>query len=156
MIKRFVFLLAALVAVVPAVTAPVFAQQPVEITADLFTVDETTRQAVFTGNVIVIHPTVKVWADKVVALYGDGGTTDIESFVASGTVRLQTTDQDATGNEAVFTPGDQLLRLTGDVKVVNSGGTVDAGELVVNLATNVSTFTSPGGSGRVTGVFTSQ
>lgn len=156
MIKRLVFLLAALAAIAPALTASAAAQQPVEITADLFTVDETTRQAVFTGNVIVIHPTVKVWADKVVAIYGDGGTTDIESFVATGTVRLQTSDQDATGNEAVFTPGDQLLRLTGNVKVVNSGGTVDAGELVVNLATNVSTFTSPGGSGRVTGVFTSQ
>ena len=32
----------------------------------------------------------------------------------------------------------------------------DAGELVVNLATNVSTFTSSGSGGRVTGVFTSQ
>ena len=156
MIKRFLLLLAALAAVVPAIILPASAQQPVEITADLFTVDENTRQAVFTGNVIVIHPTVKVWAEKVVALYGEGGTTDIESFVASGSVRLVTSDQDATGNEAVFTPADQLLRLTGNVKVINSGGTVDAGELVVNLATNVSTFTSPGGTGRVTGVFTSQ
>lgn len=151
MIKRILLALAFLAFVHPA-----YAQQPVEITADLFTVDETSRQAVFTGNVIVIHPTVKVWADKVVALYGDGGTTDIKSFVASGAVRLVTSDQDATGEEAVFTPADQMLRLTGNVKVVNSGGTVDAGELVVNLATNVSTFTSQGGSGRVTGVFTSQ
>lgn len=156
MIKRFLILLAAIAATIPAVIVPAHAQQPVEITADLFTVDENSREAVFTGNVIVIHPSVKVWADKVVAIYGDGGTTDIESFIATGSVRLETADQDATGNEAVFTPGDQLLRLTGNVKVINSGGTVDAGELVVNLATNVSTFTSPGGSGRVTGVFTSQ
>ena len=35
-------------------------------------------------------------------------------------------------------------------------GTIKAGELVVNLATNVSTFTSSGSGGRVTGVFTSQ
>ncbi len=129
--------------------------QPVEITADLFTVDENTSEAVFTGNVEVVHPSVNVWADKVVAIYGEGGTTDIESFVATGTVKLETPEQVATGEQAVFTPADQMLRLTGNVEVVNSGGTIDAGELVVNLATNVSTFTSESG-GRVTGVFSSQ
>lgn len=150
MIKRLWLIFALALFALPAA-----AQQPVEITADLFTVDEQTNEAVFTGNVIVIHPTVKVWAEKVVATYGAGGTTDIESFVATGSVRLVTDEQDATGERAVFTPADQMLRLTGNVNVVNSGGTVAAGELVVNLDTNVSTFTSSGG-GRVTGVFTSQ
>lgn len=136
--------------------SPALAQQKVNITADLFTIDEATKQAVFTGNVVVTHPTVTVWAPKVVATYGAGGTSDIESFEATGSVRLQTSDQTATGERAVFTPGDQLLRLTGNVVVTNAGGTVNSGELVVNLATNVSTFTGGGSGGRVTGVFTSQ
>jgi len=151
MIKRLLLALA-----FAATLHPAFAQQPVDITADLFTVDENTREAVFTGNVEVVHPTVKVWADKVVATYGEGGTSDIKTFVATGNVTLETTDQTATGERAVFTPADQLLRLTENVEVVNSGGTVAAGELVVNLATNVSTFTSSGSSGRVTGTFTTQ
>ena len=151
MIKRFL-LAAALLLLAP----PAFAQQQVEITSDLFTVDEKTQEAVFTGSVVVVHPTVKVWADKVVAVYGEAGPSDIESFIASGTVKLETSEQTATGDQAVFTPGDQLLRLTGNVEVVNASGTIDAGELVVNLATNVSTFTSAGSGGRVTGVFTSQ
>lgn len=151
MIKRLLLVLAC-----AFVLQPAFAQQPVEITADLFTVDENSSEAVFTGNVIVIHPSVKVWADKVVAIYGEGGTSDIESFVATGSVRLVTPEQDATGDRAVFTPADQMLRLTGNVMVTNSGGVIGAGELVVNLETNVSTFTSPGSGGRVTGVFTSQ
>ena len=133
-----------------------WAQNKVEITSDLFVMNEAVREAVFTGNVVVIHPNVTVWAPKVVATYGEGGTTDIETFEASGgNVRLKTEDQDATGDRAVFTPADQLLRLTGNVKVTNASGTVDASELVVNLETNVSTFTSSGG-GRVTGIFTSQ
>ena len=151
MSKRFIPALALVLLAQPA-----FAQQPVQITSDVFTVDETTQEAVFTGNVVVVHPTVKVWADKVVAVYGEAGPSDIESFIASGSVRLVTDEQDATGDQAVFTPGDQLLRLTGNVEVVNSGGTIQAGELVVNLETNVSTFTSSGSGGRVTGVFTSQ
>ena len=150
MLRLFAFLALAF-----AVT-PAFAQQPVSITADLFTIDEATRHAVFTGNVVVTHPTVTVSADKVVATYGAGGTSDIETFDASGNVELVTPEQTATGDRAVFTPADQLLRLTGNVVVVNASGTVNAGELVVNLATNVSTFTSAGGGGRVTGVFTSQ
>jgi lipopolysaccharide export system protein LptA len=151
MIKRLLLATALLLLAQPA-----FAQQEVQITSDLFTVDENTQEAVFTGNVVVIHPTVKVWADKVIAVYGEAGPSDIESFIASGTVKLETSEQTATGNQAIFTPGDQLLRLTGDVQVVNASGTIDAGELVVNLATNVSTFTSGGSGGRVTGVFTSQ
>ena len=135
---------------------PAAAQSPVEITSDQFVMNEEAREAVFTGNVIVVHPAVTVWAPKVVATYGAGGTTDIDTFIASGgNVRLKTKDQDATGDQAVYTPGDQLLRLTGNVVVNNASGMVNATELIVNLATSVSTFTSSGG-GRVTGVFTSQ
>lgn len=149
MLRLFAVLALALLA------TPAMAQQKVNITADLFSLDEATKMAVFTGNVVVTHPTVTVWAPKVVATYGEGGTSDIETFEASGNVKLETEDQTATGERAVFTPADQLLRLTGNVVVTNSGGTVNADELVVNLATNVSTFTS-GQGGRVTGVFTSQ
>lgn len=127
----------------------------VQISADTFIVTETSHEAVFTGNVVVVHPSVTVHADKVVAGYGEGGTSDIRTFVATGKVQLQTPDQNATGERAVFTPADQLLRLTGNVLVTNSGGTVASSELVVNLKTNVSTFSS-GSGGRVTGVFTSQ
>ncbi|MGV8831480.1 MAG: lipopolysaccharide transport periplasmic protein LptA [Devosia sp.] len=149
MLRLFVFVALALM------VGPAFAQQKVNITADLFTLDESTNTAVFTGNVVVIHPTVTVWAPKVVATYGAGGTTDIKTFEATGDVKLQTVDQTATGQRAVFTPADQLLHLTGNVVVINDGGTVNADELVVNLETNVSTFTSAN-KGRVTGIFTSQ
>lgn len=135
--------------------SPALAQQKVEISADLFTVEETSRQAIFTGSVVVSHPSVTVWAPKVVATYGEGGTSDIRSFEATGAVRLKTSDQEATGERAVFTPGAQTLRLTGNVVVINASGTIKAGELVVNMGTGVSTFTAASG-GRVTGVFSAQ
>jgi len=135
--------------------APACAQDQVKITADNFTLTEASHEAVFTGNVVVVHPSVTVKAAKVVATYGSGGTSDIQSFEAIGSVELATPDQTASGEHAVFNPSDQLLRLTGNVRVVNATGTVDASELVVNLATSTSTFTSTGG-GRVTGVFSTQ
>lgn len=150
-VKYFWFFLIA----ATAISTPAFAQTPVQITADTFVVEESKQEAVFTGNVVVKHPTANVWADKVVATYGEGGTSDIKTFEATGTVKIETDEQTATGEKAIFTPSDQLLRLTGNVEVINSGGTVQAQELVVNLETNVSTFTA-GQGGRVTGVFTSQ
>ena len=67
-----------------SLAAPALAQQRVEIAADLFTVEEASHEAIFTGNVLVEHPSVTVWADRVVATYGEGGTTDIRTFVATG------------------------------------------------------------------------
>lgn len=146
----------ALIAVFAGVlSVPAMAQTAVQISADSFTIEEGTKEAVFTGNVVIKHPTVNVWAEKVVATYGEGGTSDIKSFEATGKVKLETDEQTATGDRAVFSPGDQLLRLTGNVQVSNAAGNVNAQELVVNLATNVSTFSASEG-GRVTGVFTTQ
>lgn len=152
--KRVRALIAVLVPLL--VSGMAMAQSPVEITSDQTVMNDAAREVIFTGDVVVVHPNVTVWAPKVIATYGEGGTTDIKTFVATGgNVRLKTKDQDATGEHAVYTPADQLLRLTGNVRVVNASGTVNAAELVVNLATSVSTFTNSGG-GRVTGVFTSQ
>ena len=57
---------------------------------------------------------------------------------------------------AIPAPGRLHLPITSTARLrAPRSGTVDAGELVVNLKTNVSTFSSKG-NGRVTGIFTSQ
>jgi lipopolysaccharide export system protein LptA len=149
----FSFLALVLAALPAAAQSP--AENPVEITADNFTINEASQEAVFTGNVVVVHPSVTVWAPKVVVIYGEGGTSDVESFEATGDVKLETDEQTATGDRAVFDPAARTLRLTGNVTVVNATGTVKGPELLVDLESNTSTFTG-GEGGRVTGVFTSQ
>jgi lipopolysaccharide export system protein LptA len=130
------------------------APDPVKITGDTFVVDDSNHTATFTGKVVVVRTKLNVWANKVVVDYGDGGPSDIKSFIATGHVRIKTPDQDATGDQAVYDPNTQLLHLTGNVIVVNSTGTVGSSELVVNMLTNTSTFTSSKKGGRVSGVFT--
>ncbi|HWV01211.1 MAG TPA: LptA/OstA family protein [Devosia sp.] len=131
------------------------APDPVKISGDKFVVDDTHHEATFTGKVVVVRKKLNVWAEKVVVEYGEGGPSDIKTFVATGRVRIKTPDQDATGDKAVYDPNTQLLHLTGHVIVVNSSGTVGSPELVVNMITNTSTFTATTGT-RVTGVFTPQ
>ena len=130
-------------------------KDPIKITGDKFVIDDAQHTATFTGKVVVLRTKLTVWAAKVVVDYGTGGPSDIESFTAVGSVRIKTPDQDATGQTAVYDPQTQLLHLTGNVIVVNATGTVGSPELVVNMVTNTSTFTSATG-GRVTGVFTPQ
>jgi len=134
-------------------TVALAAPDPVKITGDSFVIDDSNHKATFTGKVVVVRTKLNVWASKVVVDYGDGGPSDIKSFVATGSVRIKTPDQDATGERAVYDPNTQMLHLTGNVIVVNATGTVGSSELIVNMVTNTSTFTAKKG-GRVSGVFT--
>jgi lipopolysaccharide export system protein LptA len=133
--------------------APALAQSPVEVTADTFVVDQAKSEATFTGNVVITRADLKVWADKVLVTFGKEGLQNIRHITATGNVRLKTETQEATGERASFDPSSQIMRLTGNVTVVNASGTLNGPELVVDLANQTSTFTASGG-GRVTGIFT--
>ena len=131
------------------------AANEVTITGDNFTIDEANHHATFKGNVVVKTPSVDLWAEQVVIAYGEKGTTDVQSFEATGQVRIKTSEQDASGEKAVYDPATEVLHLTGNVTVTNATSKLTGPELVVNLKTNTSTFTGSKG-GRVTGVFSSK
>jgi lipopolysaccharide export system protein LptA len=135
--------------------APAVAADPVNVTADTLTVDDKTKNAVFSGNVVITRADMTMWADKVVVVYGAGGQGDIESLTATGKVRLKTPEHQATGRQATYDPRTMVLRLSDNVVVTNSTGTMSGPELVLDLANNTSTFRGSD-SGRVTGVFTPQ
>jgi lipopolysaccharide export system protein LptA len=134
---------------------PAAAADKVEVKADSMVVNDADHQAVFSGNVVITHPDVTLSAPKAIVKYGDAGVSDIESFEASGNVKLKTKDQTATGERAVYDPDTQLLRLSGNVVVVNTMGTMKGPELVVDLANHTSTFKG-GSTDRVTVEFTPQ
>lgn len=134
---------------------PAFAVEPVNVSADDFTIDQANNNATFSGNVVITRTGLKLWADKVVVIYGSGGQSDIDGLTATGNVRIKTDSQEASGAKATFNPDTQLLNLSGNVTVVNAQGKLNGPELTINLATNRSVFKGNAG-GRVTGVFTPQ
>jgi lipopolysaccharide export system protein LptA len=131
------------------------AATPVKITADTFTVDEATKQATFKGKVEILRGEMTMWAATVEVKYGAGGQSDIDSLEATGGVRIKSPGQEATGARAVFDPDTSVVRLSGNVKLVNTQGTMSGPELTIDLAKNTSVFKGSEG-GRVTGVFTPQ
>lgn len=148
--RLFSTLLALLVLLTPAMAA-----SPIKVTADNFTIEDSKSQATFTGNVVVLRTDLTVYADVVTVEYGSGGMEDIQAFVATGHVRLVTKDQDARSERATYNPSTQMMRMTGNVTVVNATGTLNGPELLLNLADNTTIFNG-GKAGRVTGVFTPQ
>jgi lipopolysaccharide export system protein LptA len=149
-----------------------------KVTADTFVVDDQQHVATFTGNVVMTRGEMTMWAPKVVVEYTQsggthqaaggtdassspppppaaplGGNSSVRSVVATGGVRIKTSQQEATGDRADYDPRTQILKLTGHVKVTNANGQLEGPALVIDLTTNVSTF-SGSSSGRVTGVFT--
>ena len=128
--------------------------QQVQVSADSLVIEESAKQATFSGNVVITRTGLTVQASKVTVLYG-AGIDDIQSFDATGNVRIETAGQVATGERARFDPNTQILRLTGNVMVQNSAGSMGGAELTVNLATNDTVFKAGQGQ-RVTGVFTPQ
>jgi lipopolysaccharide export system protein LptA len=143
------------------VAAPVIAQesliapgQEVQVSADSLVIEEANKLATFSGNVLITRTGLTVRAQEVTVSYGSG-IDDIQSFDATGNVRIETAGQVASGERAEFDPKSQILRLTGNVMVQNAAGTMGGAELTVNLATNETTFRAGEGQ-RVTGVFTPQ
>jgi lipopolysaccharide export system protein LptA len=157
-LRRLTLLAFAALAGGPAFAQAASADQPqagkVAITSDHFVVKDAVHQAVFSGNVVVVQPTVTVHADQVVAQYGAEGASSLSNFKATGHVVLITTEQTATGDVAVFDPKSQLLTLTGNVIVTNKSGEVKSDKLVVDLDRHTSAFTSK--SGRITGTFSEE
>lgn len=145
--------------------APVRAQQespfsgpgassaPVEITADLFEIDTTGRQAVFSGNVVVSQTGFTLWSERLIVTYGEGGRSDLQFLSSPGRARIAYGGQTASGDSAEFDVAGRVLRISGNVEVEGPVGNFAGPLLVIDFARGTTSFRG-GGGGRVTGTFT--
>jgi lipopolysaccharide export system protein LptA len=162
--KQFRFLFAFIVGVLSSafVLSAVHAQQasgtagPIAITGDLFEIDEKARLAKFTGNVVAKQTNFTLWAPRLVASYGEGGTKDLKEVRAEGGIRIDQPDQTATSDYGIYDPNTRILRMIGNVKTTtkSSGNVVESAEMVVDLKNDTTSFVGASGdNGRVTAVF---
>ncbi|GAB5447183.1 LptA/OstA family protein [Gymnodinialimonas sp.] len=110
-------------------------RQPVEVTADGLTLDQTTGEAVFTGNVIVVQGDLRMAAGAVRIVYGTQGNQDVSEVIATGGVLVTRGADAAEGGSARYDVASALLTLSGNV-LVTQGPTAIAGDsMVVNMRT---------------------
>jgi lipopolysaccharide export system protein LptA len=125
----------------------------IKITSDKFTVNEENSDAIFEGNVIITQPDLKVWAQRVIVIYGEDGPSDLKSFEAIGKVKIKQPEQTATADRGVYNPKTKILILYDNVKVINESGTITGSELIIDIASGISKFPSQSDGGRVTAIF---
>lgn len=125
------------------------ANQPVEVTSDTLTIDQTTGEALFSGNVIVLQGDLRMSAPQVRVFYDDvDGRRSVDEVVATGGVLMTRGADAAEGRQARYDVATTILTMTGDV-LVTQGPTVVAGDrMVVNMQTGNGTV-----GGRVRTVF---
>lgn len=102
---------------------------PVQITADRLVADQDAGTAVFTGDVVVVQGQMVMAAPRVEVFYAADGSGTLERVHASGGVTLTSEAEAAEGEDAVYTPADSTVVMTGSV-LLTQGSTTLAGEML--------------------------
>lgn len=120
---------------------------PVEVTADNLNVDQDSKSAVFSGNVVIGQGEMRISAAEVKVVYSDE-TGDIAQLLASGGVTFVTATEAAEAQTADYNLTTGLLTLTGEVLLTQGASALSADSMVVNLTDGTATM-----QGRVRTVF---
>lgn len=126
---------------------------PVEVTADVLSVNQTDGTATFSGNVLVVQGEMRLSADRVEVTYGNAERSRIERLHASGQVTLVSGKDAAEAADAVYTIESGAVEMTGDVLLTQGANTIAGEKLVVDLTSGtgkmegrVKTILQPGGN----------
>jgi len=113
---------------------------PVEIDADTLSVNNQDGSAVFSGNVRVSQGALRLEADEVTVSYvprNETSSAEIREVLAEGNVLMVSGPDAAESARAVYLPGSNEIRLSGDV-LLSQGPVVIAGDsLVLDLITGI-------------------
>jgi lipopolysaccharide export system protein LptA len=135
---------------------PGASKEPIEIVADLLTVEQARQVAIFSGNVQAIQGEMTLTADRLAVFYAEGAGADaapagvgqgtqITRIEAEGNVKVATPRDTAAGDRGVYDVAAQTIRLEGNVVLTSGSNVVRGVELDVDLQRNVSTVR--GGAG---------
>ncbi|SHG96908.1 lipopolysaccharide transport periplasmic protein LptA [Cognatishimia maritima] len=106
---------------------------PIEVEADSLSVDQATGNAVFTGNVIITQSDMSFRAALVEVTYLTEDT-GIAKLTGSGGVALQSGNDTAQAETAVYDVESGLIHMTGNVSLAQRGNTITAQRMTVNTA----------------------
>ena len=124
---------------------------PVEITADLLELDETTGTAVFSGSVRVGQDALRIAADQLKVYYAesDGDQSGaIEKMEASGNVTLSNGVEAAESDLAKFNVTSSVIEMEGNVLLTQGKNALSSNILRIDLNTGSGTL-----EGRVRTIF---
>lgn len=131
---------------------------PVSIDADRLEVFDDRQMALFSGNVKLRQGEVSLQTSTLEVYYSGGAREQqgsITRLEAKGKVLVQSEDQTATGDRAVFDVATRTIRVLGSVVLSQGQNVIRGNELVVDLESGRSRLVAnrSGQGQRVQGVF---
>jgi lipopolysaccharide export system protein LptA len=131
---------------------------PVSIDADKLEVFDDRQMALFSGNVKLRQGEVSMQTSTLEVYYSGGAREQqgsITRLEAKGKVLVQSEDQTATGDRAVFDVATRTIRILGSVVLSQGQNVIRGNELVVDLESGRSRLVAnrAGQGQRVQGVF---
>lgn len=111
------------------------ANLPVEVTADQFSVDQSTGKAVFDGNVLVVQGSLRMSAGKVTIEYAQegGAPNGVARLLATGGVTFVTATDAAEAQDAIYSVAEGTVTMSGEVLLTQGQNAIAGDKLVVNL-----------------------
>lgn len=111
----------------------------VDIEASEMEILETDKRAIFRGDVVAKRPTDTIRCAEMVVYYVDvkqpdgSNNTEVDKLDCKSAVTITTTTQTITGDLAIFQLRQNLLDVTGNVKVVQGKTVIRGPHLTVDL-----------------------
>lgn len=110
------------------------ADQPVEITADSLSLNQSDGTATFQGNVLIIQGGMRISAPKVLVFYNKE-TSGIARLEATGRVLLVKDKDAAEADYADYNIEASTIDMTGDVLLTQGSNTLSSNKMTVDLKT---------------------
>lgn len=104
---------------------------PVEVSADTLSIDQETGGAKFDGNVIITQGEMRMEAMLVKVFYTED-QSGISRLVGSGGVSIFSGKDTAKAQTAEYDVTSGLIRMTGDVVLVQGANTISSERMTVN------------------------
>jgi len=120
---------------------------PVEIEADLLTVEQDQSLAIFEGHVLATQGEMSLRADRLLVFYSDAetqGGQSIRRIEVAGNVVIASPTETATARDGVYDVVGESMALTGDVVLTQDDNVLKGDRLDIDLARNVHTMTTDG------------
>ena len=102
-----------------------------KVTSNRLDFDYKRMVAVFTGDVVVLDPEVKITTDKLTMAFGDDES--VKLVTCRGKVKIWYEDKIASAKQAIYQAEKGEIELLGDAVLQRSGDTVKGDRIVFNL-----------------------
>ena len=147
--RHFVFAIALCLASAATVSAQEFKvdfgvstsdrDAPIEVSANALSVDQATGKAIFDGDVEITQGNMRLTAALVNVVYDEAGNK-IAQLLAAGGVNIESGKDSAEADTAEYDVESGVIRMAGNVALLQQGTRITAGKMDVNLNDNTAAF----------------